>query len=399
MNANEARERIEQGLDADEVQRLLVKLLQTPSPQTELLEREPQVLALIRDVVRPELEAEGIDAAIDDMGNLTARLPGAGAALGLVLVSYAMNAAPSTMPDPYSGEMVDGAPYGLEGPCGWGRGACEQKGSLAAMLSAVKCIARGIVRSGWELPGDLYFVTSTAGESGKHESLDYVLSSGAIDAGWGLIDGPPEIQLGNKGRIDVRIVVRGRQAHSSRPWDGVNAVDGAVKVLERLAPLMPFPEDKSHPELGRVSLTPTAIESFPKSTHTIPSECHIKMDRRLLPGDDADRAVAQLAGAIGSIEPCEVALEKEEFMHPCEVGKDASVVVALGGAIRTMLGREPEYSFSTAANDTGLLNVRGIETVNYGSRAVRFQHTDNDLVPLKSVVEAAKVFMFMALQR
>ena len=134
------------------------------------------------------------------------------------------------------------------------------------MLTAVKLIAR----SGWELPGDLYFVTSTAGESGKHESLDYVLSSGAIDAGWGLIDGPPEIQLGNKGRIDVRIVVRGRQAHSSRPWDGINAVDGAVKVLEKLAPLMPYPEDKSHPELGRVSLTPTAIESFPKSTHTIP---------------------------------------------------------------------------------------------------------------------------------
>ena len=62
-----------------------------------------------------------------------------------------------------------------------------------------------------------------------------------------------------------------------------------------------------------------------------------------------------------------------------------------------MLRREPEYSFSTAANDTGLLNVRGIETVNYGSRAVRFQHTDNDLVSINSVVEAAKVYMFMAL--
>lgn len=395
MDANEARQRIEEGLDPDEVRRLLVKLLQTPSPQTELLEKEPRVLALIRDVVRPELEAEGIGVAIDDMGNLTARLPGTGTAPGLLLVSYAMNAAPGTMPEPYSGAIVDGAPYGLEGPCGWGRGACEQKGSLAAMLSAVKLMAR----SGWSLPGDLYFVTSTAGESGRHESLDSMLSNGGIDAGWGLIDGPPEIQLGNKGRIDVRIIVRGRPAHSSRPWDGVNAVDGAVRVLEKLGPLMPFPEDRSHPELGRASLAPTAIESYPRSTHTIPSECHIRMDRRLLPGDDADRAVAQLARAIGSIEPCEVTLAKEEFMYPCEVEQDAGVVVALAGAIRTMLGREPEYSFSTAANDTGLLNVRGIETVNYGSRAVRFQHTDNDLVPLRSVVEAARVFTFMALHR
>lgn len=395
MDADQVRQRIEEWLDEAELRRLLVRLVQTPSPQTELLEREPQVLALIRDVVQSELEADGIAAAIDDRGNLTARLPGAGRAPGLVLVSYAMNAAPGAMPDPYSGKVVDGAPHGLDGPCVRGRGACEQKGSLAAMLMAVKLVAR----SGRELPGDLCFVTSTAGESGKHESLDYVLSRGAVAADWGLIDGPPEIQLGNKGRIDVRVVVRGRPAHSSRPWDGLNAVEGAVRVLQRLAPLMPHPEDRSHPHLGRASLTPTAIESYPKATHTIPGECHVTLDRRLLPGDDADAAVRQLAEAIGAMDPYEVTLEKEEFMYPCEVGKDAGVAAALGGAIRAMLGREPEYGFSTAANDTGLLNVRGIETVNYGSRAVRFQHTDNDLVPLKSVVEAAKVFAFLALHR
>lgn len=395
MDANEAKKRIDQQLSYEETRNLLVKLVQTPSPQTELLEREPQVLSLIRDVVKPELAADGIDATIDPMGNLIAHMPGTESGKGLVLIGYAMNATPSTMPDPYSGEIVDGTPYGLDGECVWGRGACEQKGSLAAMLMAMKLMGR----SRWKLPGDLYFVTSTAGESGKHESLNYVLSNGGVAADWGIIDGPPEIQLGNKGRIDIRIVVRGRQAHSSRPWDGVNAVEGAVKVLGKLGPLMPYPEDKKHPELGKVSLTPTAIESYPKATHTIPAECHIKMDRRLLPGDDADEAVRQLAEAIGHIDPYEVTLEKEEFMYPCEVGKDAAVVVALAGAIRRMLDREPDYSFSTAANDTGLLNVKGIETVNYGSRAVRFQHTDNDLVSVKSVLEAAKVYLFMALCR
>jgi acetylornithine deacetylase/succinyl-diaminopimelate desuccinylase-like protein len=395
MDASEAKQRIEEQLDYGETRRLLVKLVQTPSPQTELLEKEPRVLSLIRDVVGPELEAEGIRPVLDGMGNLTARLSGNAKAGGLVLVSYAMNAAPGTMPRPYSGEIVDGKPYRLEGECVWGRGACEQKGSLAAMLMAVKLLAR----NKWELPGDLYFVTSTAGESGKHESLDYVLSHDGIEAKWGIIDGPPEIQLGNKGRIDVRIIVRGRQAHSSRPWDGINAVEGAVKVLEKLGPLMPYPENKSHPDLGRVSLTPTAIESYPRATHTIPGECRIRMDRRLLPGDDPDEAVRQLSEAIGRIDPYDVTLEKEEFMYACEVGRDAGVVIALANAVRTMLGREPEYSFSTAANDTGLLNVKGIETVNYGSRAVRFQHTDNDLVSIKSVVEAAEVYMFMALCR
>jgi acetylornithine deacetylase/succinyl-diaminopimelate desuccinylase-like protein len=86
-------------------------------------------------------------------------------------------------------------------------------------------------------------------------------------------------------------------------------------------------------------------------------------------------------------------------MYPSEVAKDAPVVQALGNALRVMTGREPEYSYSTAANDTGLLNVRGIQAINYGARDIRFQHTDHDLVSLNSVFEAAKVLAFLALCR
>jgi acetylornithine deacetylase/succinyl-diaminopimelate desuccinylase-like protein len=299
------------------------------------------------------------------------------------------------MPDPYSGGVIDGAPYQLSGECVWGRGACEQKGSLAAMMAAVKLIGQSRI----EMPADLYFVTSTAGETGKHDSLAHVLDHANIRPDWGIIDGPPEIQLGNKGRVDVAVVVRGKQGHSSRPWDAVNAIDGAVKVLNRLQALMPYPSDRSHPELGRLSLTTTSIESFPKATHTIQSECRIVFDRRLLPGDDPGEAIAELERAIGAIEPFEIEVQRRDFMHPSEVSKDADVVRALSRAVRTMTGREPGYSYSTAANDTGLLNVRGIQAINYGARDIRFQHTDHDLVSLNSVFEAAKVFAFLAVQR
>jgi len=306
-----------------------------------------------------------------------------------------MNAAPSTMQNPYSGEIVDGAPYTLDGECVWGRGACEQKGSLAAMMAAVELIGTSKV----QLPGDLYFVVSTAGETGRHDSLAFVLDHGSVEADWCIIDGPPEIQLGNKGRVDVLVTVKGKQAHSSRPWEGINAIDGAMEVLERLKPLMPYPEEKTHPELGKVSLTPNAIESFPKATHTIQSECRIMFDRRLLPGDEPALAIQQMKDAIGNPEPFAVQVEARDFMHPSEIGKDAEVVRALEHAIRSMLGYEPQFSFSTAANDTGLFNFRGIQAINYGSRDVRFQHTDHDLVPLDNVFNAAKVFAFLAIHR
>ncbi|MGH7825863.1 MAG: M20 family metallopeptidase [Candidatus Binatia bacterium] len=395
MDAQIAKKLIEHHLRYDEVKRLLITLVQHASPQTELLEKEPQVLALIRDVIKPELEGAGLHPSIDAMGNLIVRVKGQGQRDRLMLVGYAMNAAPSTMQNPYSGEIVDGEPYKLEGECVWGRGSCEQKGSLAAMVAALKFVGTNRV----DLPADLYFVVSTAGETGRHDSLAYVLDHGNPGIDWCIIDGPAEIQLGNKGRVDVLVTVRGKQAHSSRPWEGINAIEGAMKVLERLRPLMPYPEQKAHAELGKVSLTPNAIESLPKATHTIQSECRIMFDRRLLPGDDPKKAIQQMVRAIGQIEPFEVEVQPRDFMYPSEVGKDAEVVRALDSGIRTVLGEQPAYSFSTAANDTGLFNSRGIQAINYGSRDIRFQHTDHDLVSVNKVFDAAKVFAFLALHR
>jgi acetylornithine deacetylase len=395
MEAQVAKRLIEKNLQYDEVKRLAVKLVRHPSPQTARLEAEPQVLALITDVIKPELEQAGLHPAIDKLGNLILRIRGRQPSGRVILVGYAMNAAPSTMPNPYSGEIIDGAPYKLHGECVWGRGACEQKGSLAAMLAAVRFV--GATRA--DLPSDLYFIVSTAGETGRHDSLAYVLDRGGVEADWCIIDGPPEIQLGNKGRVDVLVTVRGKQAHSSRPWEGVNAIEGAMKVLHQLQPLVPYPEARKHAELGRVSLTPNAIESFPKATHTIQSECRIMFDRRLLPGDDPANAIRQMQDAIGRIDPFEVAVEARDFMYPSEVGKEADVVQTLEQGIRIMLGYEPQFSYSTAANDTGLFNARGIQAINYGARDIRFQHTDHDLVSLNNVFNAAKVFAFLAIHR
>jgi acetylornithine deacetylase len=262
-------------------------------------------------------------------------------------------------------------------------------------MAAVRLIGAGKI----ELPSDLYFIVSTAGETGRHDSLVHVLDHGRVEADWCIIDGPPEIQLGNKGRVDVLVTVRGKQAHSSRPWEGINAIEGAMKVLERLRPLMPYPENKKHPELGMVSLTPNAIESFPKATHTIQNECRIMFDRRLLPGDEPGKAIQQMIDAIGKIEPFAVDVQARDFMYPSELGRDAEVAQALENAVRTVLGYAPQYSFSTAANDTGLFNFRGIQAINYGARDIRFQHTDHDLVSVNNVFNAAKVFAFIAMHR
>jgi hypothetical protein len=70
MDAGTAKKLIEKNLSYDEVKRLTITLVQYPSPQTELLESEPQVLALIRNVIKPELEQSGLKPFVDKQGNL-----------------------------------------------------------------------------------------------------------------------------------------------------------------------------------------------------------------------------------------------------------------------------------------------------------------------------------------
>src|SRR3972149_3144544 len=101
MDDGTAKKLIEKNLSYEEVKRLTVKLVQHASPQTQLLEAEPQVLALICDVVKPELEQAGLHPAIDKMGNLILRLKGRERTGRLMLVGYAMCAGPSTMRHPY----------------------------------------------------------------------------------------------------------------------------------------------------------------------------------------------------------------------------------------------------------------------------------------------------------
>lgn len=395
MESSQTKRLIEENLHYEEAKRLLIKLVRIPSPQTDRLEEEPQVLEFIKGTVKPELEEAGIHPIIDDRGNLIVSMKGRDAGKRLLLVAYAMNHPAGNMKNPYSGAVLDGTPYEIQGECVWGRGACEQKGSLAAMMLALKIIAK----SQAELAADLMFVTSTAGESGRHDSLNYVLGDGKVQADWAIVDGPPQIQLGNKGRVDVLIVVGGTQCHSSRPWEGVNAIEGATRVLEKLQPHMPYPLEKAHPKLGRVSLSATSIESLPKATHTIPSQCRILLDRRLLPGDDPEQAVRAVEAIVGKVDPFTVEVQGRAFTYPSEVSEDAEVVRTLAQAIRTMLGREPEYTFATAALDTGLLNMKGIQSINYGARDIRFQHTDHEVVSVNNVFEAAKVFAFIALHR
>jgi acetylornithine deacetylase/succinyl-diaminopimelate desuccinylase-like protein len=348
-------------------------------------------------MVAPRLaELTGSAGSIDAMGNLIWRLGGVSdeTGKGLLLMGYAMTFPAASMKQPFSGLLVHGEAFGAPAPvqCALGRGACEQKGALAAMIYAAAIVARAQL----SLHAPLILAVSLAGETGRHDAAKFILENDSIgvqSAIIGLGTGN-RICLGNKGRIDVEIIVRGKSAHSSMPEEGVNAVDGFRRVMDCLDRLPP----RAHRDLGNATLTVTQVTSEPNISHTIPDVCRAVLDRRLLPGEDPDAAFREIQQALRDLRRWSITMERGAFMYPSEVGRDAAVVGALRRSSGELTNKQSELFYSPAALDAGFLNRNGIEAIMFGPGDLRLAHTDQEAVPLQEVRDAAKIYAATAMQ-
>ena len=393
MTPREAFTIVDRSAREQEIDQLLLELLRYPSPQTDRLESDPQVKKFIVELVAPRLaELTGSSGAIDAMGNLIWRLGDASTG-GFLLMGYAMTFPAASMKEPFSGARVDGKAFGVAGQCALGRGACEQKGALAAMIYAAGIVARAQLA----LRAPLILAVSLAGETGRHDAAKFILENDEISARSAIIGlgTSNQICLGNKGRIDIEITVRGKSAHSSMPWKGVNAVDGFRRVMERLDRM---PLGTSRHGLGNATLTVTQVRSGPEISHTIPDSCRVVLDRRLLPGEDPDAAFRDIQDALKEVAGFTIEATRGAFMYPSEVAKGSALAVTAAAASRELTKRDAEFFYSPAALDAGFLNRNGIETIMFGPGDLRFAHTDQEAVALEEVRDAAKIYAATALQ-
>jgi acetylornithine deacetylase/succinyl-diaminopimelate desuccinylase-like protein len=389
-------------ISRERAKQLLIELVRVRSPQTELLEQEPLLKEFIRTAIEPRLRAMGFaDVRYDAMGNLIACYGQDKSGKSLMFIGNAMNQPASTMPNPYSGDVVDGAQYGLPGECVMGKGASEQKANLAAMLHAMETV----IASGVPLAGRLVFLCCLSGETGKHDAIRSVIEGAGVRADMAVLGGTGlMVTLGNRGRIDVFVTVKGQPCHSSRPWDGSNAITGAIEAIRRLMAGVKL--DKSHPQLGRQTFTVNHIRSFPDSTHTVQERCEFTLDRRLLPGEDPAAAFAEIERIAKEVENFKdpvsgkgyaVDVKLGPFMYPSLVTEGSVVVRAILHASAVMLGAPVKTYFSPSAFDQGYLNHVGIPTANFGAGEHQWAHTDFDMASVERTADSAKVYGFMML--
>jgi acetylornithine deacetylase len=178
------------------------------------------------------------------------------------------------------------------------------------------------------------------------------------------------------------------------PEKGVNAVEGFRRAMDRLDRL---PLGSPHRFLGAPTMAVTQVTSRPEISHTIPDVCRAVLDRRLLPGEDPDTAFLAIQTALNEIAGWSIEVRRGAFMYPSEVARDCTVASAAANASRELTKADSEVFYSPAALDAGFLNRHGIETIMFGPGDLRFAHTDQEVVSLQEVRDAAKIYAATAL--
>lgn len=351
-----------------------------PSQQTELFESEPQVQSFITETLVPMTKELELPFRRDPMGNLIVEIGPERDDRSLMLMAYAMTHPANRMKTPFAGELVDNNGVKFIR----GRGVSEQKGSLAAALGAVKAAASTL-----KLNGRLVFTVSTAGETGRHDAAESICAAtGSIPRAAVIVIGTTSrVALANKGRIDIIVTVKGKAAHSSTPWAGVNAIEGARRVLDKVLAL--GAGDNKHPGLGQATLTPTAMRSWPEATHTVQDEVRLVFDRRLLPGDDPQAVFAAVAAAADIGAPWSVETKFGPFMYPAELAPQGPLSNAIRRGCEGVELPAPPTFYSHGALDAGYFCAKGAEATMWGPGDMDQWHSEDDRISVDELYSGA----------
>jgi len=300
---------------------------------------------------------------------------------------------------PYDGTIENGVLYG--------RGACDMKGSLAAMVYGVKSLLDARV----DLWGNLYVVGVVQEEPCEGLAMRVLVEEEGIRPDFVVLGEPSNLQVrvGHRGRLEMQVKVWGKAAHAAAPSLGSNAIHNAAKLIfgiELLAPRL-----ATDPFLGQGSIAVTEIDSHAASRNALPDVCSFYIDRRLTLGETERKALAEIQSIINT-EEMDAEVSVSEYRASSYTGwecrarnafpawvmpEDHPLVQTLVRSVRETLGYRPKvgrWSFSTDGTYTA--GVANIPTVGFGPGEEQNAHTMEEQIRLTDVVDAARVYARLA---
>lgn len=280
----------------------------------------------------------------------------------------------------------------------YGRGACDVKGSLAAMLVAIERLVRERPRGSASVR-----LACTVDEEFTHTGSSHLAAGPWAQADLAIVAEPTRLDLvtTHKGAVRWKIRTRGVACHSSSPNAGRNAIYAMARVIAALEDhARELGQSTADAILGPPSLSVGRIEGG-QSVNIVPDGCEIEIDRRVIPGESGAgcpaRVEAFLRERLGSLDGIET-LPYWVNMPPLVPRVGADCLEAIGATIRAVTGRSPAVGGVPFGTDAGPLNESGVPCLVLGPGDIAQAHTKDEWIELREVHEAAEVFYRLALR-
>lgn len=292
--------------------------------------------------------------------------------------------------DPFEGKVEDGILFA--------RGACDEKASTPGMIYGL-----AIAKELGLLDGVTAYYFGNMEEWNDGQAPHAFVQTEGIKPDFVVIGEPTKMQIyrGHKGRVEFKIVAKGKSAHAASNFLGDNAIYKLLPIIDRISKIEP--ELGDHEFLGHGRITVTDMEVKTPSINAVPDEATIYIDRRITFGETPEAELQRLKDVIGDRDDitAEILVYEEpsytgfvfplDKIYPAWAYEENDQIVKAGVEAGKILYGEMgmgKWDFST--NGIYWAGKAGIPSIGFAPGDEIHAHTVLDQVPLEDVVKATE---------
>ena len=302
--------------------------------------------------------------------------------------------------DPFQGKIENGVLYA--------RGACDEKGSTPGMVYGL-----ALARALGLLDGFTAYYFGNMEEWNDGQAPHAFVQTEGVKPDFVVIGEPTKMQIyrGHKGRVEFKIVAKGKSAHAASNYLGDNAIYKLLPIIERISHIEP--ELGDHDFLGQGRITVTDMEVKTPSINAVPDEATIYVDRRITFGESPESELRRLQAIIGQRNDihAEILVYDEPsytgFVFPLDkvypawaFEEDEPIVRAGLAAAEALYGAVDTGKWDFSTNGIYWAGKAGIPSIGFAPGNEIHAHTVLDQVPLDDVVRSTEWYaLFPAILR
>lgn len=352
-------------------------------------ENPPGYEADVAKILRDHMDAYGIScASIGPSERPNLIFSSHGEKKGDLIIHGHMDTVPAGPPeswthDPFSSKIVDGRLYG--------RGACDMKGSLAALAETL------ILYSQEQHNKPLLFLATSDEESGCSGAEKVAASNQLNGVRFGVCAEPTGLQvlIGEKGMFWSKVVAKGKAAHGSRPTEGINAIQACMDAIRVLTNKQYSfdPQDV----LGVPTFNVGVIQGGIK-INVVPDNCEALLDMRTVIGQDPESLLKEMNDRL-VLEGLSDRV-KVEYVHgkPAVLTPvDSEIVGVAKSTVERIANKSTTLGAATYGTDCSVLQPKvGIQNVICGPGSIEQAHQPDEFISLDELYQSIDIYLDIA---